>query len=215
MPVKIGKAIGEILVEENIISQKQLDLALKRQKQEKGKYLGQILFEMGIPQDKINKALDYSGKRKPLGQVLLDFDIISPEQLQEALEKQRKVQKGLGRRPLGILLVEMGHMTFDEYLDGLSKHFNMPIVSLRNFHPSPSMQTRIGEKYARKHRIIVWENNATKVKLVLGEPTKRIMEDLQKVFAHEKNIEFYLAHPYEVDSCFIKMFDPFSANHYR
>ncbi len=212
MPTRTGKMIGEILVERNIISRRHLDLALKRQKQEKEKYLGQILFEMGIPQDKINKALDQSAKRKPLGQVLLDFNIISPEQLQEALQKQKQVEKGLGRRPLGILLVEMGHLSFDEYLNGLSRHFNMPIVSLRSFHPSPFMQARIGEKYARKHRIIVWEDNATTVKVVLGEPTQKIMEDLEKVFAQEKNIEFYLAHPYEVDSCLIRMFDPFSAN---
>ncbi|MFH1757358.1 MAG: hypothetical protein ABH969_04860, partial [Pseudomonadota bacterium] len=62
------KALGQILVEKNVISSEQLALALRRQKQEKGKYLGEILIEMGVSQGKINKTLDYFNKRKPIGQ---------------------------------------------------------------------------------------------------------------------------------------------------
>src|SRR5271157_2524199 len=87
------KALGQILLEKNIITETELELALGRQRVEKGKYLGQILFEMGVPQDEINKVLDSFGIRKRIGQILIDSEVITPEQLEEALTKQRDLRK--------------------------------------------------------------------------------------------------------------------------
>lgn len=67
------KTLGQILIERNIISPAILDLAPKRQKGEKGKHLGEILLEMGVPPDEINKALDRFKKRKSIGQILIDL----------------------------------------------------------------------------------------------------------------------------------------------
>ena len=63
--LKINKQLGEILLEKGIISKSQLEAALKKQSREKGKYLGQILMEIGVPQEKINEILLYSNKRRP------------------------------------------------------------------------------------------------------------------------------------------------------
>jgi hypothetical protein len=43
--LNLDKPLGQILVERNIISQKQLEAALEHQQKRKGKYLGQILFD--------------------------------------------------------------------------------------------------------------------------------------------------------------------------
>ena len=52
----VDKTFGQILIEKSIISQNKLDLALRRQKDQKGKYLGQILIEMGVvSQEKLKK----------------------------------------------------------------------------------------------------------------------------------------------------------------
>ena len=76
----IEKMLGQILVERNIISPRHLQMALDRQKKQTGKYkyIGEILIEMGIPQEKINEALDVYDKRKPIGQIFLDLKIITP-----------------------------------------------------------------------------------------------------------------------------------------
>lgn len=206
--------LGEILVEKDIITRAKLDLALKRQKQEKGKYLGQILFEMGVPQDEINKALDYHDKRKPLGQILVDLKIISPRQLEEALEKQKQLQKKGESKPLGTLLVQMGYMSSNDYWKALSKHFNMPTASLERFLPCPTLQKAVGEKYAQKNLIVVLENSATTIKLALAKPTSYILEDLKKALPIGKKVEFYLASPYEIETCLKRMFDPFSMTKY-
>jgi hypothetical protein len=155
----VEKMLGQILVERDIISPGFLQLALDRQKKEEGKYkyIGEIMLEMGVPQQKINEALDSYNKRKPIGQIFLDLNIITPVQLQEALEKQSQFAKMAVRKPTGKLLVEMGVTTYKGYMDALSKHFNMAIVSLRGFFPSTSLQRAIGKAYAQRHQIVVLE----------------------------------------------------------
>jgi hypothetical protein len=79
----VEKMLGQILVERNILSSMRLQAALDRQKEQKGKYqyIGEILIEMGVPQKKINAALDDFNKRKPTGQIFLDLKVITPDQL--------------------------------------------------------------------------------------------------------------------------------------
>jgi len=213
----VEKMLGQILVERNIISSMQLGAALDRQKNQKGKhkYIGEILIEMGIPREEINAALDDYDKRKPTGQIFLDLKAITPDQLQKALEQQDQLAKvGIHIR-LAKLLVEMGFTTYDAYLDTLSKHFNMPIVSLGNFFPSLSPQKAIGDTYAQKHKIVVLEDYPAKIKFALAEPSSFIMDELRRAFPPGKKVEFCLAHPLEMDRCLRKKFDPFVVSHYR
>jgi len=212
----VDRNLGEILVENNIISQAQLDLALRRQQTQKGKYLGQVLIEMGlVSQEKLNKILDTHSKRKRIGEILLDLQIITPQQLDEALEKQNElVQQGI-RKPLGMVVLELGFTNYDSYLKALSRHFNMPIVSLENFFPTPALQKALGEKYAMKKRIVVLEDTPRRIKLALGEPTFYTLEEIEKALPFGKTVEFYLANPHEVESCLRKKFDPFALTRYR
>ncbi len=164
------KALGQILLERSIITETELELALGRQRVEKGKYLGQILLEMGVPQDEINKALDSFYIRKRIGQILIDLRVITPEQLEEAagkLGKQRDLRKEGVRKPLAALLVELGYISDNGYLKALSKFFNMPIISLKEFLPTPALQKVVGERYAQKNMIVVLENNSRMIKLAL------------------------------------------------
>jgi len=209
------KTLGQILLEKNLINKAQLALALQLQKKEPGKYLGQILQEMGIPQDEINKALDYARKRKPLGEILIDSGVINQEQLSIALEKQKKLKREGIYKPLGILLVEMGFTNYHEYLKALSKHFNMPIINLKGFTISPLLQMVIGEKYAQKHRIIVLEDKNDKIKLALAEPNLFLMEEIRRSVFPRRMVEFYLASPSDIESCFKVQYDPFALNLYR
>jgi len=111
--------------------------------------------------------------------------------------------------------MELGYTDYDSYLRALSRHFNMPIVSLETFYPNPALQKALGEKYAMKNRIVVLENSPARIKLALAEPTHYSIEEIRKAVPFGKTVEFYLANPYEVDSCLRKKFDPFSMTRYR
>jgi len=205
------KTLGQILIAKGIISQRQLDLALKIKDVQPDKYLGEILFQIGVPQEKINRALYYFRKRKTIGEILIDQELISSEQLEEALSKQKNIQEKQGcTKPLGLLLIEMGYINIRGYLTALSKHFNMPILTLNNFEPSSHLQKVIGERYAMEHKIIVLENSVDLIKLVLAEPSIQLMEELRKAVPSGKKIEFYLASHSMIDECFLKRADSIS-----
>ena len=206
-----NKRFGDILLEFKVISQDLLNTALKMQRQEKGKYLGEILVELGVPQDSINKALDRFSKRKSLGQVFLDLKILTPEQLDIALKKQKEIQNGGDHRLLGTIVVQLGYITYESLLLAFSKHFNMPIYSLNKFIPDPSLQKIIGEKFAQENKIIVLGTKPT-VKLALGEPSPFLIEELQKVIRPNFTMELYLVNPLEAEICLKKMLNPVPNN---
>ncbi len=209
------KTLGEILVEKQVLSPTQLDVALRKQKEQKGKYLGQILIELGyVRQEKLNKFLDTFNKRKRIGEILLDLKVINQEQLETALQEQsRFLKKGI-RKPLGLLILEMGFTGHDNYLRALSRHFNMAVVSLENFLPTQALQRILGEKYTTRNKIVVLENTPSRIKLALAEPTHFLLEEIQKALPTDTIVEFYLADPLELENCFRKRFDPFSLTRY-
>jgi len=204
------KMLGEILVERNTISKEHLQLALSRQNRQKGehKYIGEILFEMGISQEKINAAMDAYDKRKSIGQIFLDLRVITIEKLRKALVAQIAMAKKGTRKPLGRLLLEMEYINYHQYMNALSKHFNMPIISLNGFSPSCNLQRVVGEAYAQKHQIMLLENSATKIRLALSEPSAFLMDELRRIFPPSKRVEFYLVYPHEMDYSLKGKIDP-------
>jgi len=210
-----GQQIGEIMVRKNIITEQQLEKALERQKREKGKFLGEILLDMGVPQDQINKALYYYNKRTPIGQILVDLNVITPAQLQEALNKQKSMMsRQYSYKPLGMLLVDLGFVNYRTYLDVLSKHFNMPIVHLKYFKLRKALQKVIGEEYALRNKIIVVKDDGRKMEVVLSEPSVLIQEELRKFMPAGKEIVFKLADPQEIVQVLQSTYDPYSVTAY-
>ncbi len=209
------KLLGQILVDRGVISSKHLELALEQQKREGGKYLGEILLKMGVQQEKINEALDTFRTRKPIGEILVDSKAITREQLDTVLKKQEELKIAGRNKPLGALIVEMGYVNNDGYMTALSKHFNMPIVSLDHFFPSPDLQKAVGQKYAEKNKILVLENSLQAIKLALADPNIRLMDELRLAFPRGKKVEFYLISPYQYHALLRKRFDPFSVSNYR
>jgi len=194
--------LGQALVANGTMSQDQLDFALMLKDAQPDKYLGEILIQIGIPQEKINKALYYSNKRKTIGEILIDQGLISSAQLEDALSKQRHIKKTWElTKTLGQLLIEMGYINSHGLLTALSKQFNMPILSMKNYMPNPEYQKVIGKRYARDQKIIVLHNSPNTIKLVLAEPSIQTIEELKKFIPPGKTVEFYLASYREIDEC--------------
>lgn len=200
--------IGQILLSKKIITERDLDEALKRKKQEPNKYLGQILCEMGLPQSRIIKGIHYSNKRKQLGQVLVELNIINAAQLQDNLLQQTHLKyRGL-HTPLGTLLANNGVIGEEHYIHALSAHFSMPIVMLNDYEVNSSLQKIIGEKYALENHIIVLSNSKTKVTAAVADPHLSVIETLEKALPRGKNIIFYLARASEIEDCLNKKYAP-------
>jgi len=65
-------------------------------------------------------------KRKKLGELLVERNLVLPEQIEEALKKQ----KATGRR-LGQVLVDMGFVTHEDILSSISVQMGIPHIWLR------------------------------------------------------------------------------------
>ena len=73
-------------------------------------------------------------QRKRLGEILVEQNMILPEQIDEALDKQRQT----GRR-LGQVLIDMGLITHDELTMVLSSQMGIPHVWLRKGLVDPKL----------------------------------------------------------------------------
>lgn len=197
----IDVPLGQALVENEVITQAELDAALFVQKHSKNVYLGEILQYLGVSQSKINETLDYLNKRKKIGDILTDLELITREDLEEALKEQGSIHSKMGIRiPLGVLLHRMGFIYYREYMTALSKHFVLPIISLEGYVVQPSLQDMLGRRFVFEHQVLVLESDGQKIKIALGEPTPSLMKKIRKLFPPEHEIVFYLAHPLEIES---------------
>lgn len=201
--------IGQILVAKKIITSIDLDKAIERKKREPAKYLGQILCEMGLPQSKIMKSLYYSNKRKKLGEILVDLNIITAQQLQDALSQQKNHKNRGIHRYLGTLLVRNRIISEKNYVQALSAHLSLPVVSLKDYRVSPALQKAVGEDYALTNRIVVLSNNPRKMVVAIAEPHMSVFEYLEKAMPKDKYILFCLARASEIEVCLDKQYDPF------
>ena len=196
----IPDSIGKTLVAKGIITPSELSEALERQKQEPAKYLGQILVEMGCPQSKIIKGLYYSKKRKKVGEILVELNFITRKQLFEALHEQLEL-KGRGRHEyLAKLMIRRCFINETQYLEALSAHFSMPVISLKDYIVIPAMQTAVGERYALKNRIIVLDDE-NDIAVAIAEPHWEVLDHLEIAVPREKHILFYLARASEINHC--------------
>jgi hypothetical protein len=193
--------IGQILVKKKVITELDLGVAMKMKKLEPKKYLGQILCEMGCPQSKIMKAIYYSNKRKKLGEILVELNIITATQLHDLLLYQTH-QRQLGNPyHLGSILAYKGIISEKNYITALSAHFSMPLVSLKGFKVSSKLQKAVGEKYAWRERIVVLKNDDREVSVALADPHLYFFENLEKLIPEGKYLTFCLARASEIEAC--------------
>jgi MSHA biogenesis protein MshE len=108
-----------------------------------------------------------------IGDLLMDRGIITEEQLQHALARQRESDKKLGR-----LLIEDNVLPEDKFLEFLSEQLDVPFVGLRQYRFDPELVIRLAESHARRHRTIVLsEANGT---LLVG------MADPLDIFSYDE-----------------------------
>ena len=89
--------LGEILRENGMVSSIQLSEALQIQKEERGR-IGDVLVTLGyVTKRQLRYIIKEYKKRIPLGEYLLEKGIITPEDLEFALNQSASTQKPLGQ----------------------------------------------------------------------------------------------------------------------
>ena len=110
----------------------------------------------------------YSGKKIRLGEALVLSNLITEEQLQQALEEQHSEGKRLGE-----VLVDRGLVTEEVIAQVLSAQLGYPIVELQGIDISPEVKDLVSVSVLKKKKILpieYVENNMNILRVVMADP---------------------------------------------
>lgn len=85
-----------------------------------------------------------------VGDLLVEKNLISQEQLMMALDEQKRSGKKFGRT-----VIDLGFIAEDKLLLELSSHFAMPFIDLSRFQFDSEVTRRLPESIARRYRAII------------------------------------------------------------
>lgn len=171
------KKLGEIFIEEEMITQKQLEDAINLQKQT-GMKLGEALVSNGaVTQEQLLDVLEkqakiftqinvtMENKRKKLGEILIEQGLLNKEQFEKALE----AQKSLGRK-LGEILIAEGLVTEEQMMSVLEAQLGIKSLDIANQYIDPEIAHMIPEKICREHIVIALEVMNGQLVVAMSDP---------------------------------------------
>ena len=117
-----------------------------------------------------------NGKRKKLGEYLLEAGLVTEQQLKEALRRQRQTKE-----PLGHILSRTGMVSEADICHVLHTQLGLPIVDLQAVAIEDGVIRLIKEELAKKYTAIPIEvENRTTLRVAMADPLNAAaLEDLR------------------------------------
>jgi len=100
-----------------------------------------------------------------IGDMLVQHNLITEEQLKEALEHQKKTRQKLGKT-----LLTMGFVDEKEFLSLLAQQLNIPLVDLSRYTFNKQDVAQLSETHARRFRAIVLKENTDRFTVGMADP---------------------------------------------
>ena len=100
-------------------------------------------------------------QKKRIGDMLLEAGIITQEQLEDALEKNKTAHKKIGE-----MLVDLGYATEEAIGEGLATQLNIPFISLHGMKIEDDIIKLADGKLLRKHLMIPFEYKEGNVNII-------------------------------------------------
>ncbi len=110
--------------------------------------------------------------RTPLGQVLLDAGLITPETLQAALARQKAT-----RAPIGEVLVAMGAVGKDDVLRALAQQQGLPYLTREELPSSAPLVKNLSPKYLRHYRVCPISIEGSILTVATSDPANPLLLD--------------------------------------
>ena len=104
-------------------------------------------------------------KSKQLGQILIELGMITPEQLEHALEEHRRTPKSIGR-----VLIDMGMIKEGDLVRALAEQVGLEFVDLAEHPIDPTATTLLPEALARRYRAIPIGERDGKLLVAMSDP---------------------------------------------
>lgn len=114
-----------------------------------------------------------------LGDLLVQEQIISEQQLLNALAEQKKTGRKLGRT-----LIDMAYISEDQLLQFLSQQLNIPLVDISRRAIPPEVVNLLTETQARRFRALVISASGDSVQVAMSDPADlQALDELEILLA--------------------------------
>ncbi|MFB6356486.1 MAG: GspE/PulE family protein [bacterium] len=140
-------------------------------------------------------------EEKKLGELLLDENIITEEELEDALQAQKQVDQRLGD-----LLIERGLIGEEELVEFLSQKTGYPVVNLQNYPTSERALELVGEKQARRYGVLPLSVGDETLTIAMQDPYDLMaIDDIKRIT--ELEVEPVIAPASEIEDCLENYYD--------
>jgi type IV pilus assembly protein PilB len=129
-----------------------------------------------------------------LGELLLKENMVSPQQLQEALNHQKANGGKLGKA-----FVELGYVKDEEITSLLSRQYGVPSINLEHFEVDPAIIKIIPAETAKKYQVLPLSRSGATLTIAMADPTNVFaMDDIK--FMTGYNVEPVVASESALDT---------------
>lgn len=162
------KKVGELLVEQNLISEEQRLEALELQKEFPDQTIGQLLCKLGyIKESDLSFVLDQKNKRRKLTDILLAGGLVNQQKISHASEVARQSNSTLERA-----LLKLQYIDEEILAKSVASQYDMPYVEINTSELDLSLSRYISSVYAQKQRIAPISKIGNTLTLAMAQPLK-------------------------------------------
>ncbi len=170
------KKVGELLIEQKLISLEHLQEALDLQKVFPDLPIGQLLCKLGfVKESDLSFVLDQKNKRRKLADILLNGELISQQKLSHAKEVSKQSSISLEKA-----LLKLRYIDEEQLAQAVASQYDLPYVQINNFDLDLSLSHYISAVYAQKQRIVPISKIGNTLTLAMAEPLgKNVIRELE------------------------------------
>ncbi len=125
-------------------------------------------------------------KNVPIGQILVENGFLLPEQLENALSKQREMQAEHPGMKLGDVLLELGYVSETQLAQALSIRLKVPFIDLTTTKVDIEAVKKIPEAIAKKNCCVAFQMTESRLTVATDDPINfYIFEELKVISGME------------------------------
>lgn len=160
------KPLGELLIEEGLVTREQLNEALRQQKLEPGLTIGQQLCKMGFFCERdLTAVLEQTGKRQQLSAVLRKSSLVSEQKLNSALSECNNDESCLAKT-----LLKNRDIDEETLAKAIAMQYDLDYFAPETVIPDKDLAHYISPAFATKHTLAPMAKEKKALTLIMTKP---------------------------------------------
>lgn len=130
--------------------------------------------------------------KKRLGEILIEDGILSPENLEEALNQQKK-EGGI----IGQILIRLGYISEEDLVAAVAKQIKVPYLPLANYSINTDAAKLLTKEFCVRNQIVLFDQTDKNIFIAMGDPLNEgAVDEIQKKL--NLNPQIFISTPTEV-----------------